>query len=99
MKRNLILLSILLISAVLLTPASGARQEHVRLVLKNAKHTFTATLNPAGYFVFSGVKPGTYHVREVVQTGYKLTAPKSGINTVVVKDGVTSSANNFGDKK
>ena len=69
MKRNLIFLSFLLISALLLTPASGARQEHVRLVLKNAKHTFTATLNPAGYFVFSGVKPGTYQ--------FSLVAPKN----------------------
>lgn len=53
----------------------------------------------AGKFSFSGVAPGTYRVRVIGSTNYRMTAPTSGYLSVTVAAGQTVSAGNFGLKR
>ena len=48
---------------------------------------------------FSFVVPaGTYHLREVLKSGFARTAPTSGVYTITLSSGKTATGKNFGDK-
>jgi uncharacterized delta-60 repeat protein len=57
----------------------------------------TATSSSTGAFSFPLVGPGTYRVRELIPSGYTLTAPTTGTSTVAVTAGSTVSASAFAD--
>jgi hypothetical protein len=63
--------------------------------------TVVATSGPTdsnGNYTISGVAPGTYTLREVLQGGYTQTAPASpGTYSVTVTAGGTVAGKNFGD--
>jgi ELWxxDGT repeat protein len=47
---------------------------------------------------FSFVVPaGTYHLREVLQSGFKRTAPSAGVYNITLASGQTVTGKNFGD--
>jgi uncharacterized delta-60 repeat protein len=48
---------------------------------------------------FSFIVPaGTYHLREVLKTGFKRTAPSTGVYTITLSSGQSTTGKNFGDK-
>jgi ELWxxDGT repeat protein len=55
------------------------------------------TTGSDGKFSFT-VPAGTYHLREVLKSGFKRTAPSTGVYTIALVSGQTASARNFGDK-
>lgn len=52
-----------------------------------------------GNYHFSGLLPGTYHVREVVMPGWTQTYPSAGKHTVVLASGTTATKKDFGNFK
>ena len=59
----------------------------------------TAITDSHGNYDFVGLAAGTYHVREVVPTGWKETVPASGSYTIVLTAGQVAKNKNFGDFK
>lgn len=57
----------------------------------------TVKTDSSGNYRFSNLSPGTYHVREVVQAGYKLTLPAGGAYVSKVSAGQQLVGDNFGD--
>ena len=57
--------------------------------------SFTTGSNGAYSFV---VAAGTFHVREVLKCGFKLTAPVGGTYRITLASGKTVTGKNFGDK-
>jgi hypothetical protein len=55
--------------------------------------------NKLGEYHFSNLPAGTYHVREVEQSGWIETMPVTGSYTIVLPAGKDSKNNNFGDFK
>jgi subtilisin-like proprotein convertase family protein len=51
----------------------------------------------AGNYVFAGLEPGDYHVRQVNQEGWLPTLPASGSYNVTLAGGATSFNNDFGN--
>ena len=48
---------------------------------------------------FSFIIPaGTYHLREVLKTGFTRTTPSTGVFTLTLSSGQSLSGENFGDK-
>jgi hypothetical protein len=48
---------------------------------------------------FSFVVPaGTYHLREVLKSGFKRTAPSTGVYNITLSSGQSATGKNFGDK-
>lgn len=52
-----------------------------------------------GAFSFTGLKPGSYRVREVVKSGWTLVGPASGFRTVTVASGQTTSGVCFSNRR
>lgn len=50
-----------------------------------------------GSYSFPNVVPGTYRLREVVQSGFTQTAPAGGVNVVTVESGQQVANVNFGN--
>jgi len=55
------------------------------------------TTGSDGKFSFV-VSAGTYHLREVLKSGFKITTPSGGVLTITLGSGKTATAKNFGDK-
>jgi len=54
------------------------------------------TTNAAGQFIFSGLTAGTYHLREILPSGWTETAPSGGSNDVTVVAGQNYAGRDFG---
>jgi hypothetical protein len=59
----------------------------------------TAVTDQNGAYAFNGLAAGNYTVVEVVQSGYRLTAPATTSYLVSLVDGQTISNLNFGDQQ
>jgi hypothetical protein len=57
----------------------------------------TFTTGTDGKFSFI-VPAGTYHLREMLKSGLKRTAPSAGVFTITLASGKTATRTNFGDK-
>jgi hypothetical protein len=57
--------------------------------------SFTTGSNGAFSFI---VPAGTYHLREVLKSGFKQTAPAGAVYTITLGSGKTATGKNFGDK-
>ncbi|MFT3787083.1 MAG: SdrD B-like domain-containing protein [Tepidisphaeraceae bacterium] len=55
--------------------------------------------NAEGRYAFEGVAPGSYNVREVVQTGWKQTTPSTGKYEVVMTPGEWIGGKDFGNRR
>jgi subtilase family serine protease len=53
----------------------------------------------AGTYKFNGIPAGTYQLREVVPSGYRLTNPTSGYLSVTVTSGAAVTGINFGNAR
>ncbi len=58
----------------------------------------SATTNSSGVYTFSNLPAGQYLVREVVPSGYVITAPSTGVQTVTLAAGQNTTGVNFGDQ-
>jgi subtilisin-like proprotein convertase family protein len=58
----------------------------------------TATSAADGSFAFTGLKPGTYRVREVVKAGWTLATPVSGYRVVTLASGQSASGVCFANR-
>jgi hypothetical protein len=56
------------------------------------------TTGTGGTFSFGSLTAGTYRVREVVPTNYKLTSPSAGYYDVTVTTGAHATGENFGNE-
>ena len=59
----------------------------------------TTTSDSHGNYRFSGLVAGTYHVREIVQSGWNETYPKNGKYDITLAAGKISKKNDFGNYK
>ena len=57
----------------------------------------TATTDSTGTYLFPTVQPGTYSVRQVVPSGYAVTAPQGYSGTATVGADATAAGPDFGD--
>ncbi|HEV2690847.1 MAG TPA: SdrD B-like domain-containing protein, partial [Bryobacteraceae bacterium] len=57
--------------------------------------SFTTGLNGKFSFV---VPAGTYHLRGVLKSGFKRTAPSTGVYNITLSSGQSATGKNFGDK-
>jgi uncharacterized delta-60 repeat protein len=57
----------------------------------------TATTNSAGAYSFDKLPAGTYRVREVLNAGWRRTAPSSGYFDITLGNGASSTNKNFGN--
>jgi protocatechuate 3,4-dioxygenase beta subunit len=57
------------------------------------------TTDANGNWSFTGLAPGTYHVREVLQAGWTCTTPTPCVFTVVLISGQQSVGNHFGNRQ
>jgi hypothetical protein len=58
-----------------------------------------ATSDATGKFSFTGIKPGTVVIRDVLAGGYKSTAPAGGAVTLALFSGYAITAVDFGNKQ
>jgi hypothetical protein len=56
-----------------------------------------APTDPAGRYVFTGLRPGTYAVREDVPAGWRITAPAASAHVVNLLSGAVGSNRDFGN--
>jgi len=59
----------------------------------------TAVTNVNGRYALIGLRPGSYQVRIVQQTGYRRTSPGAGYRGVTLSAGEVIEARNFGEKR
>jgi protocatechuate 3,4-dioxygenase beta subunit len=57
----------------------------------------TALTDASGNYSFANVAAGTYRVREVVLSGWRITSPSAGYHTVTLASGGSASGRNFGN--
>lgn len=57
----------------------------------------TQVSDASGNYTFSGLAAGSYRVREVVPTGYALTAPAAKSYSMTIASGAHSTGKNFGN--
>ena len=60
---------------------------------------YTARSNDVGLYTISALPIGTYKLRVVQQTGFKLTTPSVGYFSITLSSGGISTGKLFGEKK
>jgi serine-aspartate repeat-containing protein C/D/E len=58
-----------------------------------------AITNSSGQYSFTALQPGTYRIREIQQTGWRQTAPTSGVHVVTLAAGQVVEGRNFGNQR
>ncbi len=58
----------------------------------------STTTGSYGSYAFSGLSAGTYHVAEVLQSGWEQTFPTGGTHTVLLSAGESATGLNFGNQ-
>ena len=59
----------------------------------------TCTTSSAGIYTFSKLPAGTYQIREVLPSGYKLTTPTTGYLNITVANGAAIKSENWGNAR
>jgi subtilase family serine protease len=60
---------------------------------------YYTVVGSSGTYNFGDLPAGTYHIREVVPSGYELTNPTSGVYNITVASGQKVTGENWGNKK
>jgi subtilase family serine protease len=60
---------------------------------------YSMTVGSSGTYTFGDLPAGTYHIREVVPSGYQLTNPTSGVYNITVTNGQKVTGENWGNRK
>lgn len=64
--------------------------------LRDVNETAVVT-DPAGRYLFTGLRPGTYVAREELQSGWRQTAPAAGAHTITLTSGQAALNRDFGN--
>jgi len=90
-------------NGVLIHKDKGLSGVKVSIQLKKGKKlkgkATILTTNAKGQYSLAGLAPGVYQVSETVPSGYKQTAPASGVYIGTVVAGQILTGENFGNKK